>query len=485
MMIFAAISQAPQGISHQAVIRNADNELVINSSIGIKVSILQSSAEGTVVYSETQNPSSNINGLISFVIGQGDVLSGVFSAINWTDGPYYIKTEADPSGGTNYSIQGTSQIMSVPYALQANSAETVSGIIPENDPLWTASPSFGITTTSISNWNNAYGWGNHVGLYKPNSYVPAWSEITGKPSFATVATSGSYNDLFDKPTIVNTQWTTAGSAIHYNTGNVGIGVSNPAYKLEINGGNYSYIKFFNNSSGTSTTDGFVIGTTPTGNPVWIWNYELGNIHFGINNTNRMVIHSTGHVEILGYLDVNSGIASGTALKVNDTEALWWNGTYFSWGYGGTYNYFADKVTIGNNANPGYMLYVQGTAYATGSWNSSDACFKKNIVTIDQALDKLMKVRGRRFEFRRDEFTNYQFSEGPQYGFIAQELEQILPELVNTDSNGHKSVNYDGMIPVLLEALKEQQHTIEKLKSEILQLKSETKDVNARLEKLEG
>ena len=149
---------------------------------------------------------------------------------------------------------------------------------------------------------------------------------------------------------------------------------------------------------------------------------------------------------------NSGVVSGQALLVNSAEALWWNGTYFSWGYGGTYNYFGDKVTIGNSNHPNYMLYVQGNAYATGTWSSSDARFKKKIRPISNSLDRLMKIRGTSFEFRRDEFKDYQFDEGTRYGLIAQEVENVFPEVVKTEPNGYKSVNYSGMIPVLIEAI---------------------------------
>jgi len=116
MLAIAVLAQAPQGISHQAVIRNAANELVINSPIGIKVSILQGSADGTVLYSETHTPISNVNGLISFVIGQGTIVSGVFAEIDWAAGPYFVKTQADPESGNNYTITGTIELLSVPYA---------------------------------------------------------------------------------------------------------------------------------------------------------------------------------------------------------------------------------------------------------------------------------------------------------------------------------------------------------------------------------
>lgn len=113
------IAQTPQKMSYQAVIRNASNTLVSNATVGMRISILQSSSSGTPVYVETQTPSTNSNGLVSIEIGIGTVISGIFSNINWANGPYFIKTESDPLGGTNYTITGTSQLTSVPYALFA------------------------------------------------------------------------------------------------------------------------------------------------------------------------------------------------------------------------------------------------------------------------------------------------------------------------------------------------------------------------------
>lgn len=112
----SVFGQVPEKMSFQAIIRNASNSLVTNQTIGMKISILQGSASGQSVYVESQSPTSNDNGLISLEIGGGTVISGAFSSINWLNGPYFIKTETDPSGGTNYNITGTSQLLSVPYA---------------------------------------------------------------------------------------------------------------------------------------------------------------------------------------------------------------------------------------------------------------------------------------------------------------------------------------------------------------------------------
>lgn len=143
-------AQSPEKMSYQAVIRNSNNQLVTNKAVGMRISILQGSATGTTVYTETQTPTTNANGLVSVEIGGG----AGFSAINWANGLYFIKAETDPTGGTTYTITGTSQILSVPYALHAKSAEAITGTITETDPVFGASSAHGITGTDIANWNN-------------------------------------------------------------------------------------------------------------------------------------------------------------------------------------------------------------------------------------------------------------------------------------------------------------------------------------------
>lgn len=116
-------AQAPQKMSYQAVIRNSNNSLIVSTPIGIKVSVLQGSANGTVTYSETQVQNTNINGLVSLEIGMGTALIGTFSSINWANGPYFIQTEVDPNGGVNYSVMGVTELISVPYALYSANAQ--------------------------------------------------------------------------------------------------------------------------------------------------------------------------------------------------------------------------------------------------------------------------------------------------------------------------------------------------------------------------
>ncbi len=111
--------QSPQKMSYQSVIRNASDALVTSSVVGIQISILQTTATGVAVYIETHSPTTNANGLATIEIGSGTVVAGNFSSIDWSSGPYFLKTDTDPAGGTVYSISGTAELLSVPYALYA------------------------------------------------------------------------------------------------------------------------------------------------------------------------------------------------------------------------------------------------------------------------------------------------------------------------------------------------------------------------------
>ena len=136
-------AQAPQSFSYQAVVRGANNALVANKQVGMKISLLKGSETGTPVYVETHTPTSNSNGLVSIAIGGGTVVSGTFTTIDWANGPYFVKTETDPTGGTSYSLITTGQLLSVPYALYAGNALPSGGtngqIITNCDglPTWT------------------------------------------------------------------------------------------------------------------------------------------------------------------------------------------------------------------------------------------------------------------------------------------------------------------------------------------------------------
>ena len=246
----AIMAQAPQKFTYQAVVRDASNNLVKNHEVGVRISIIQGEVTGTAAYTEIQTTVTNANGLMTLQIGGGSVLNGNITNINWAEGPYFLKTETDPTGGTNYTVEGTQQLLSVPYALYAaTSANSFSGDYNDltNKPTipaaqvnadWNATegaaqilnkptkvsaftndagyitkdsiPSTSTIPTKISAFENDKGYLTSYTETDPT--ISAWakeankpqynySEIKNTPTLATVATTGNYNDLQNTPTI--------------------------------------------------------------------------------------------------------------------------------------------------------------------------------------------------------------------------------------------------------------------------------------------
>jgi uncharacterized protein (TIGR02145 family) len=158
LLAVSVFAQAPEKMTYQAVVRDADDNLLQELLVGMQISILQGSDTGAAVFVERHFPTTNYNGLVTIEIGDGTLVSGSFTDINWADGPYFIKTETDLNGGTDYTLTGTNQLLSVPYALHAKTASEFA----ETDPVFEGSPAAGIEPADIGNWDEAYSWGNHA-----------------------------------------------------------------------------------------------------------------------------------------------------------------------------------------------------------------------------------------------------------------------------------------------------------------------------------
>ena len=190
LLVFA---QAPQKFSYQAVVRNESNTLV-RGTVGVRVSILQGGVNGTIVYQETHTTTTNINGLMTLEIGGGAVLSGDFASIDWADGPYFLKTETDPNGGTNYTIEGTQQLLSVPYALYAGSAaNSFSGSYNDLTDL----PQIPDIPTNVSAFNNDAGYITMDSVPEIPTNVSAFVNDAGYVTESTLTTENyiTQNDL--------------------------------------------------------------------------------------------------------------------------------------------------------------------------------------------------------------------------------------------------------------------------------------------------
>ena len=241
LLLPSASAQSPNKMSYQAVVRNSGGTLVQNSTIGMKISILQGSTSGTVVYAETQTPNTNINGLVSIEIGGGTLVTGSFTSIDWSSGPYFIKTETDPTGGTSYNITGTSQALSVPYALYSKTSASYA----ETDPVfiaWNKSSGINITSSQISDFttsvtNNAAMVANTAKNSYPSADATKLAAITGTntgdETTATIKTKLGITTLTGTNTgdqnlaNVLTQGTDAGNNKIINVNQQGIGTATP------------------------------------------------------------------------------------------------------------------------------------------------------------------------------------------------------------------------------------------------------------------
>jgi hypothetical protein len=171
----------------QATIVTKTGSIVASKTVAIRLSILKNNTNGISVFTETFLPVTNVYGQVDILIGNGTRVSGNFSTIEWSNDKYFLKIEVDIKGGRDYTLMSVTQLLSVPYAMYAKTAGGLSGGINEIDPVFVSSPANHISTSNMNNWNTAYGWGNHAGLYRPIGYVPAWNEITLNPfSFSLV-----------------------------------------------------------------------------------------------------------------------------------------------------------------------------------------------------------------------------------------------------------------------------------------------------------
>lgn len=239
-------AQAPQKMSYQAVVRNADNTLVANQNVSARFWVLQGSANGTAVYIETQTAVTNANGLMSLSVGEGTSVSGSFGTIDWADGPYFLKTEIDPAGGTNYALETVQQLMSVPYALYANEAgNSFSG--DYND--LTNTPEIPTVPTNVSAFTNDAG-------YLTTATVQ--DAVTIPSNVSAFTNDAGYITASQVPAQVNADWNaTSGAAEILNKPTIPAAANNATLTIQQNG---SPIGTF---TANAATDATVNVTVPT------------------------------------------------------------------------------------------------------------------------------------------------------------------------------------------------------------------------------
>ena len=255
----SASAQSPDKMSYQAVLRNVDGTLMKDQAVSIQISILQSSATGTTVYQEDHSPSTNLNGLVSLHIGTGNTTSGTFSAIDWSAGPYFLQTDIDPAGGTNYVISSTTELISVPFALYANKADSLVGGITETDPIFNSSVAKGITSSDTTYWNNK------LDGYTETDPIFNSSVASGITTADTAAWNNHLSADLDTDTTNEIQT---------------ISIANDSIKLSNGGGRIplAAIKSYVNSSARSTSES-VVHLSDSTTAVYVSNFDFNSWNY--------------------------------------------------------------------------------------------------------------------------------------------------------------------------------------------------------------
>jgi len=241
--------------------------------------------------------------------------------------------------------------------------------------------------------------------------------------------------------------TSAGNS-YVGAGNFGIGATGPVAKLEIDGGSANW-----NETTAGTGVGSIhldpgVGTAHYGNAITWGASDAGggdNAHAGI------YVRSDGSYGTKMYFGTTDSYAAGSKMRMMINS----NG----------------NVGIGT-ASPSRTLHVNGQILTAAINETSDMRLKKDIADLSSSLAKVLEMRGVTYNWRKDEFPDKKFEDGLQYGLIAQELEKIIPELVDTDDEGWKSIEYSHLVPLLIEAIKEQQLTISDQSKSIENLSAE-------------
>ena len=551
-VLFAFTPPVPQKMSYQAVVRNSSNVLVTNQPVGIKTSILQGTITGTAVYVETYNPNyiTNANGLVTVEIGGGIPLTGTFSNINWATGPYFIKTEVDPTGGTAYSITAVSELLSMPYAFHAktateipdgsvSSAKIADGTVANADladgsvtftkiadgaVAYAKISSMGAATGDVLKWNGStwtHGTDNagitlpysgftntNVGFVVINESGIAIEGLatstsnegggtglmgesrmdggTGVRALASAVTGTTYGVRAESKS--SNGFGVQGKASHTTGNNYGVwGESNSSAGIGVVATNYS---------STGTTYGVRgIVTSPSGYSGYFSGGRFqvnGKVGIGTNDPSAG-LHLKGTEFPESFMFIQSATGEDAGFRLYEGETVKWH-IYNNSAAGGLDIYnngvvnaiflkqsnayvgmgttaptvkldVAGNARFRNIGSGAYSGVVNRTSDGTLTTATSDVRMKENIQTLTDGLDKIMQLRGVTFTWK----SNPEY--GTRIGFIAQEFEKVIPELVFTnEADGYKGINYAETTAVLVEAMKE--------------LKAENNALKARLEKLE-
>lgn len=497
------LAQAPQQFSFQGVARQADGKIAGNATVSIRITIHSETAAGASVYQETHTTQTNASGIFNIQIGGGAVASGKFADISWKTFPYFLQLEMDPLGGTTYTDMGTTQMLSVPYAVHATEATkwndgypVVQRMMPgpdidpndpdvQNDPdlkkyllptigegaalIWY--PMKGAFRAGDSGsggkWEDGAIGSNSVAFGVSNLADGDASTASGFQSQA----GGQFSLAIGLKATANGHSSIAlgSDVIAPEEGSVAIGTG------LISGAKRSVVFGSYNAPGQSQNPTLELPTDRV--------FLVGN---GVENSRRNSITVLRDGKIGLGIDVDNPefpLDVGGRIRVRHNGAT--SGIYFnnSQNVADAFTGLKKDSQIGFFINGAWRFWIDNAGNGTlgGTLTqSSDRRLKCDFSPLSCSLQKLTSLEGYHYHWKEKERD-----QSLQTGLVAQDVEAVFPELVKTDDKGFKSVNYTGLIPHLIESVKQLAGQNEKLEAENAAFKADNKAIQDQLNTIQS
>jgi len=495
-------AQTPEAFKYQSIARDVAGQTINNSTISLRMSILESNSTGQTVYAETHSVTTNQFGLFSVNIGLGTPITGAFTSINWETNEKFLKVEADFNGGVAYIEMGVSQLLSVPYALYAKYADNAlipDGTDPGNTVFWNG-------TDWVVNSSNIYNNGGKIGVGMTNPMQKL--DVNGKINIPKDSsyTIGNVNVLSTKGLANLYLGEYSGLSTTFGQYNVFSG-----YNSGLNNGIGSQNTFIGSETGVSNLDGmmnsFLGRRAGFANTTGIENTFLG-CYAGQSTTsgqhNSFLGVTTGNSNTSGnentFLGAHAGYFNTTGN--NNTYVGNFAGQYTSTGSNNLYlgfnadgatNNLSNAIAIGS----GSVVTASNTAIIGNTamtsiggqvgWSTfSDMRLKKDIYEETLGLNFILKLNPVRYKYTAEDQQGIFYS-----GFIAQEIEVLLSEL-KADFSGlvrpknesdFYSIRYAEFVVPIVKSIQEQELLIEELQNKNTQLKKELEDIKILNNKL--
>ncbi|WP_353717308.1 tail fiber domain-containing protein [Dyadobacter sp. 676] len=485
-----ALAQVPEQFSFQGVARKADGKLASNANVGIRVTIRSENSSGTVVYQETHTVQTNAAGIFNIPIGGGTVVSGAFGNISWQSFPHFLQLEMDPEGGTTYIDMGTTQLLSVPYATQAKEATKWHDGYPVVQKMQFG-PDIDINDPDVVNDPDLVKYllpsideGNRLIWYPLKGAFRAGSSVNGKWEGSEMgeysAAFGSDNSAKGLASIASGVGSSAAGSFSAAIGfdAFATGHTSTAFGFETQS-NYKgsfVVGMFNAPQGSGGSN------APSADDAI---FQVGNGTAGNNKSNAVSVLRNGNTGIK--LDIDSPgypLDVGGRIRTRHDGATT-SGIHFNNSQNVVDGFMGMKTDaqIGFWINNAWRFWIDnagnGTLGGTLS-QGSDRRLKRDITPLSASLGRLTGLNGYHYYWKDKERD-----QSLQTGLIAQDVEVLFPELVRTDEKGFKSLNYMGLIPHLIESVKELAKQNARLEAENASFKVDNKVFRDQLTSLES